>query len=143
MLCGGTRLAFFLFQSSKQNHFPGNANQSVSPSFKDYFQSSVGVTILTVTMLTYHLLLQKKVEEFHKLGSCLFKSNFCFNLLFLCVIHCAVGSNFMQLHLYWFFWLNTCTIGWNKVWIIRTTFGHLHNQKIHKYTLRIQGFSMR
>ena len=53
-------LLFFLFQSSKQNSFPGNANQSVSPSFKDYFQSSVGVT--------YHLLLQKKVEENHKLG---------------------------------------------------------------------------
>ena len=62
---------------------------------------------------------------------------------FLGVIHCAVGSNFMQLHLYWFFWLNKCTIGGNNVWIIRTTFGHLHNQKIHKYTLRIQGFSMR
>ena len=30
-------LLFFLFRSSKQNRFPGNANQSVSPSFKDYF----------------------------------------------------------------------------------------------------------
>ena len=63
----GGWLCFSHVCSASQNVFPGNANQSVSPSFKDYFQSSVGVT-----MLTYHLLLQKKVEEFHKLGSCLF-----------------------------------------------------------------------
>ena len=35
---------FFLFWSSKRNHFPGNANQSVSPSFKDYFHELSGVT---------------------------------------------------------------------------------------------------
>ena len=35
---------FFSFWSSKRNHFPGNANQSVSPSFKDYFHELSGVT---------------------------------------------------------------------------------------------------
>ena len=86
---------------------------------------------------------KKRLKNFTNLVHASSNLTFVLIYFFLCNTHCDTGHNFTQLHLYWFFWLNTCTIGWNNVWIIRTTFGHLHNQKIHKYTLRIQGFSMR